>query len=118
LNGFNVEFVALDNESGMLPPETLAHYRRIKLDFHVPSLPPEMRFDLVSVAEQPEGTNSRSQAQDFHWLGTTGNSFMYMIPASTKTFLVKVAVYRQLTDEFVVKPMRLVATNAASSSRQ
>jgi hypothetical protein len=110
LGGITLQLLRAVNESAMLPPGS--DFQRIRLDFAPPNLPPGMRFDIVSVTGHDAETNSNPAVHPAQWGGTSDSSYNYFMPSSVRTLDVTVAVYRQLTAEFVAKPSTLPATNS------
>jgi hypothetical protein len=110
LGGITLQLLRMVNESAMLPPGS--DIQRIRLDFAPPNLPPDMRFDIVSVTGHDAETNSNAAVHPAQWGGTSDSSYNYLLASSVRTLDVTVAVYRQLTAEFVAKPSTLPATNS------
>ena len=98
LNGVKVELAALMDESKRgMSDDTRGAYRRIRLEIKVSSRPANMRFDVLSVTEGPATADSLL-------LGTEGFSQSYLVRAVAHTLSVKMAVYRQKSFEYIVKP--------------
>ncbi|HTA31214.1 MAG TPA: hypothetical protein VK731_12060 [Candidatus Cybelea sp.] len=115
LAGLGFGLASLVDESGMLPPETRSNYYRVRLIFQVPTLPPDVRFDVLSVTGRDALTNAHSRGLPGALGGTMGTTeFIYMLPALAKTLDVKVGAYHQLTAEFTVKPTVLSRKNSIS----
>ena len=115
LNGANLKLLSLVDESGQLPPETLSNYHRIRLVFEPPDVPPDMRFDVLSVTGYDTSTNAHPRDLQASPGGSMGNTeFYYFLPASAQTLDVKIGVYRELTAEFIVKPTIASVSNSVS----
>lgn len=117
LNGVGLGFQSLADESGMLPAENRSNYHRIRLIFQIPPLPPNVRFDVLSVTGHETSTNAHPRDLRADPAGTMGdNEFFYVLPASAQRLDVKIGVYRQLTAEFVVKPTIVQRSNSVSKA--
>lgn len=114
LSGIGLVLQSIVDETGMLPDETHGNYHRVRLIFQVPPLPPNLRFDVLSVTGHEASTNAHPRNLKAALGGTVGNSeFFYLVPATAQTLDLKLGVYRQLTAEFVVKPTTVQSTSNA-----
>ncbi len=117
LSGLGVALYSLADESGQLPAETLTDYHRVRLNFQFPPLPAKMRIDVLGVAGNGDATNTHPRRLSGMLIRTAGaDEFTYLLPASAGTMDVKVAIYRLLTAEFVVKPTSATGNNSNSKS--
>lgn len=103
INGVNVELLSLTDKSST-SPET----HQVSLALHVPALPTGMRFDIFKTTGQ--GIRTEHDGGGIHL-------YDYVIPEGTHTFDAQIAVYRELTAEFTVKPTTPPASNSVPKTK-
>jgi hypothetical protein len=103
VNGVKLQLLSLANEGSQLPANS---DMMIRVNFADPNLPSGMRYDILSVTGH-DSPNSDDTGHPGQWIGSSGNSYTYILPASTRTLDVKVGVYRQIEAEFMAKPETL-----------